>query len=77
MPPVIPSEVEGSRDVTFKLAPRDPSTSLGMTERLPYNYLPNQPRRIKLTAIAASNNDTSFETPLIPCLPIHFVSRSA
>ena len=28
---VIPSEVEGSRDVTFKLPHRDPSTSLGMT----------------------------------------------
>jgi glycine dehydrogenase len=29
--PVIPSEVEESRSVTVKAAPRDPSTSLGMT----------------------------------------------
>jgi GTP-binding protein len=29
--PVVLSEVEGSRDVTLKVSPRDPSTSLGMT----------------------------------------------
>jgi hypothetical protein len=36
-------------------------------------YGVSQPRRIRLTAIAASNNEINFDTPFIPCLPIQRV----
>jgi len=36
--PVILSEVEGSRSVTFKVTPRDSPTSVGMTDAYATNF---------------------------------------
>ena len=38
-----------------------------------FAYGVSHPRRIRLTAIAASSNEINFETPFIPCLPIQRV----
>ena len=38
-----------------------------------FGYGVSHPRRIRLTAIAASSNEINFETPFIPCLPIQRV----
>ena len=37
------------------------------------SHVASQPRRIKLTAIAASSSEINFDTPLIPCCPIQRV----
>ena len=45
----------------------------GMTPQERKRHGVCHPRRIRLTAIAARSNEISFDTPFIPCLPIHRV----
>jgi SAM-dependent MidA family methyltransferase len=67
---VIPSEAEGSRDAILKTAPRDPSTSLGMTDSF---------KRDKVSWVESIDQlepftGIHFSNELFDSLPVHLIA---
>lgn len=84
---VIRSEIAGPRHDTFELTQRGPSTDArddgSCCPRIELDQAHEtvqcicQPRRMRLTAMAANKSAMIFDTPRSPCLPINRLKRSA